>query len=368
MDHPIRENGKTEYLARCYYRIKPFVPRSLQLIARRKRASIQRRKFAGIWPIDPSAGRKPLGWTGWPENKRFALVLTHDVDSTKGYSHIADLIACEREMGFRSCFNFVAEGYDISDDIRNELQHDGFEVGVHGLTHDGLFFVGSDKEFLTRAVRINSYLDKWGAVGFRAPTMRRDFNRLMRLNIAYDSSSFDTDPFEPDPDGVATIFPFLVYLPSRSTEETAFLPHEEQGVRFSCDYPLGNDHVSLEPPASHFVELPYTLPQDHCLFIILREKTNGIWKEKLDWIAENGGMALLNAHPDYMSFSGHPNGPEEYPVEMYREFLSHVKARYANEYWHALPREVSAFWLRNVRGHRSECTVEEPNGRNGQKL
>ena len=46
------------------------------------------------------------------------------------------------------------------------------------------------------------------------------------------------------------------------------------------------------------------MPQDHLLFVILQEKNIDIWKRKLDWIAEKGGMALLNTHSDYMSFDG----------------------------------------------------------------
>ena len=51
-----------------------------------------------------------------------------------------------------------------------------------------------------------------------------------------------------------------------------------------------------------YVELPYTLPQDSTLFLVLRETTPEIWMRKLDWIAEHGGMVLLDMHPDYMSF------------------------------------------------------------------
>jgi hypothetical protein len=50
--------------------------------------------------------------------------------------------------------------------------------------------------------------------------------------------------------------------------------------------------------------LPYTLVQDFNLFKILREPNIDIWKRKLDWIAERGGMALINTHPDYMGFEG----------------------------------------------------------------
>jgi len=140
--------------------------------------------------------------------------------------------------------------------------------------------------------------------------MYHDLEMLHDLNIEYDASTFDTDPFEPQPDGMGTIFPFLV--PGSKGQNS-------------------------------YVELPYTLPQDFLIFILMKERNIDIWKKKLDWIAENGGMALLIAHPNYMSFNENTCF-EEYPVRYYTEFLEYVKSRYKGEYWHALPREVSRFW------------------------
>ena len=62
--------------------------------------------------------------------------------------------------------------------------------------------------------------------------------------------------------------------------------------------------VSKDGFQKGYVELPYTLPQDFTLFILMKEKNIEIWKQKLDWIAEYGGMVLLNTHPDYMNFDG----------------------------------------------------------------
>jgi hypothetical protein len=73
----------------------------------------------------------------------------------------------------------------------------------------------------------------------------------------------------------------------------------------------------------------------------MRERDIGIWKRKIDWIAERGGMALLNTHPDYMNFMGKKAGADEYPAGFYGEFIEYVKSRYAGKYWHALPREVA---------------------------
>ncbi|MGZ3298401.1 MAG: hypothetical protein ACXU8O_05265, partial [Asticcacaulis sp.] len=57
------------------------------------------------------------------------------------------------------------------------------------------------------------------------------------------------------------------------------------------------------------------------------EKDTGIWKRKLDWIVEKGGMALLDTHPDYMAFDGEKKGMGTFPVTYYREFLERFDAR-----------------------------------------
>jgi hypothetical protein len=77
----------------------------------------------------------------------------------------------------------------------------GFEVGVHDLKHDGRLY-WSRREFKQRAARINHYLAEWGAVGFRSAFMLRKLDWLHELGIGYDASSFDTDPFEPQPERV----------------------------------------------------------------------------------------------------------------------------------------------------------------------
>jgi hypothetical protein len=273
---------------------------------------IQRKmsQYNDTWPIDQSAGASPVEWDGWPDGKRFALVLTHDVDTEMGQEKCHDLINLEQEMGFRSSFNFVPERYDVSAELRHYLTQSGFEVGVHGLCHDGKLYK-TREIFEERSVRINRYLGEWESVGFRSPSMHHNLEWIHELAIEYDSSTFDTDPFEPQPDGMGTIFPF---------------------------------RVENHSPRKGYVELPYTLPQDFTLFVLLNQKDVTIWKQKLDWIAGNGGMALLNAHPDYMRFDGKKPGPEEYPARYYKDFLEYIKENYENEYWHALPRDVARFF------------------------
>jgi hypothetical protein len=260
------------------------------------------------------SNKKPEGWSGWPDGRKFALILTHDVETARGLKKCYELIKLEERLGFRSSFGFVAEDYNLTPELRRYLISNGFEVYVHGLTHDGSLYK-SRKIFKKQAIRINHYLKEWGSVGFRSPSMHRNLEWIQDLNIEYDSSTFDTDPFEPVPDGVGTIFPFFVQ--GNSTQKG-------------------------------YVELPYTLPQDHTLFIIIKEKSIDIWKKKVDWIAENRGMALLNTHPDYMNFGGRKLILEEYPAQYYEEFLDYIKSKYEGQYWHVLPKDVARFWRNNV--------------------
>jgi len=70
----------------------------------------------------PGSERPPGNWSGWPEGKKFAFVLTHDVESKIGLDKCRPLMELERELGFRSSFNFVPEGnYRVSVELREEL-------------------------------------------------------------------------------------------------------------------------------------------------------------------------------------------------------------------------------------------------------
>ena len=93
---------------------------------------------------------------------------------------------------------------------------------------------------------------------------------------------------------------------------------------------------------SAYLELPYTLPQDVTLFLVLRERSNDIWKQKLDWVAARGGMALLIVHPDYLSFEGEP-GANEFPASIYEDFLKYARKHYGKTAWFARPRDVAAY-------------------------
>jgi hypothetical protein len=49
-------------------------------------------KYKDIWPIYNKVSRATKGWAGWPNNKQFALVLTHDVEKRRGEERCLDLM------------------------------------------------------------------------------------------------------------------------------------------------------------------------------------------------------------------------------------------------------------------------------------
>lgn len=287
---------------------------------RRQIAFYKRKKYANTWPIDLNAGKPPESWAGWPGQKQFALVLSHDVETAVGHSKCEKLMNVEIELGFRSAFYFVPEKYTLSEGLRKRMIQFGFEVGVHGLKHDGKLY-SSKRIFAKRARKINTYLRQWSAVGFRSPAMHHNLDWIHDLNIEYDASTFDTDPFEPQPDGTGTIFPF---------------------------------QVRNQDGKEGYIEIPYTLPHDFTVFVLLGEKSPETWKRKLSWIAEKGGMAFFITHPDYMVFDGESASIDKYQVAYYTDFLKYIKSEFNGLYWHPLPSELAEFWKNYTSNLRSD--------------
>jgi hypothetical protein len=309
-----RKHGRLEEGARrAYYRMKPLFPRALQIGARRAFTHVQERQEFPSWPIEPAlhdfyrwlmgvvthvAGRPVPTIAPWPAGYRWALILTHDVEGEKGYRNLDVLRQVELTAGLRSCWNFVAESYRVEDELVAELGEQGFEVGVHGLYHDGLD-LDSLKTLRRRLPRMHQARDRWGAVGFRAPALHRESEWMSGLGFDYDSSYPDTDPYSPKSGGCCSWLPFF-----------------NRGL----------------------VELPVTLAQDHTLFVILGHQDETMWTRKASFLRDRGGMALLITHPDYVT-----EGPA---LGAYERFLACFSDD--SSAWRPLPREASAWWRRRA--------------------
>ena len=302
--------GQTLRLSRrLYYRLRPFIPRGAQIRLRRALAHRQTRTQFPGWPADQTLydfdalvvellehalGAKAPEIRSWPKGFEWALVLTHDVERAPGYAYVRDLARREVELGFRSAFFFVPErDYRVEPSLLDELRADGFEIGLHGLRHDGADI--ADGNLNERLPAMRRYASEWGATGFRSPATHRSVTTIPALGFDYDSSYSDTAPYEPQPGGTCAFLPYFL-------EET--------------------------------VELPITMPMDHTLFEILEDTDAARWIEKARWLRERGGMALLLTHPDYLL--------DARVMRSYEQFLAWA----ANDpaCWRVLPSEVSEWW------------------------
>jgi hypothetical protein len=296
----------------AYYRARPLLPRPVQIWMRRLFSHVQARLRFPRWPVEPAlhelyarlfqdvaqVAAEPVPFLSpWPNGHSWAFALTHDVETAVGYGRIQLLRDVELNAGYRSSWNFVPRRYVVDDGVVEMLTRDGFEVGIHGLYHDGRD-LESMATLQERLPAIRQYADRWHAVGFRSPATYRVWDWMPLLGFDYDSSYPDTDPFQPQSGGCCSLLPYF-------NQDT--------------------------------VELPITLPQDHTMFVILGKPDATLWIEKAEHVREQGGMALLITHPDYL---------DERRLAAYQLLL----ARFAGDStaWRPLPRDVGAWWRRRA--------------------
>ena len=308
---------------RSYYRARPLLPRALQLTMRRSFSRVQAKTRFPRWPTETAlhdlydflfglvlgVAQRPIPYIApWPRRWSWAFVLTHDVETQLGYDRLATLLEIELAAGYRSSWNFIPlRGYAVSNELIGSLRDQGFEIGVHGLYHDG-----RDLESLAtlrrRLPTIRSYAERWQADGFRSPATLRSAELMPLLGFDYDSSYPDTAPFEPQGGGCCSWLPYMI---------------------------------------GDLVELPITLEQDHTLFEVMGQQDATLWLEKARFLRERGGMALIITHPDYVGNAA--------MLASYRGLLD----AFADDatVWKALPSEVSAWWRR-----RAASTVRDLDG------
>ena len=287
---------------KLYYRLRPYIPIPLrQLLQRGRNQGIEvpenwylPEEFVSDFNTALQSDPDAVAIHPWPDGFQMSACLTHDVETKVGVGLVDKLAALEEEFGLRSAWNFIPHKYNADRELLADLKARGHEIGVHGYNHDGRLFE-SRKTFDRRTGPINKAISEYGSTGFRAPMVHRNLNWLQALDVDYDASCFDIDPFQAMPGGVGGVWPFF---------------------------------------AGKFVELPYTLPQDHTLLVSLGETSARIWIEKFNYLRRLAGMAMLVTHPDYL------DSPSR--LDVYREFLEYLSE--AERCWKALPREISTWW------------------------
>jgi peptidoglycan/xylan/chitin deacetylase (PgdA/CDA1 family) len=244
------------------------------------------------WPIDLSADVLADLRDDAPADPvpaaRTPVVVTHDIDSPEGLTNlVASFLPIEEALGVRSTSYIVPCAWEIDHARVRELVARGHEVGVHGFDHANTTPFAAPDERARRLDAARSFADRYGAIGYRAPSLLRTRPLLRDLSqrYQYDSSIPTSGGLFPTPNnGCATTRPFRV---------------------------------------ENIVELPVTLPRDGTLRFLghTPDEIVRLWIHCADLVARARGVVVVLTHCE-RRFSGEPG-----MLEAYRRFLEHVRDR-----------------------------------------
>jgi hypothetical protein len=299
---------------KLYYLLRGYLPATV-------RRQLQRIYFRGwknlpfpAWPVDftvdnlheeylrflmESCGLKkvPFIWF-WPEGAANCLIITHDVETLAGRNFTSPLMDLDDLYGFKSSFEVIPEKrYEVPDEYVSEIRNRGFEFNIHDLNHDGDLYL-ERQEFLRRAAKINGYVHRYNAQGFRAGSMYRNQDWYEAFEFSYDMSVPNVAHLDPMRGGCCTVMPYFV----------------------------GN-----------ILELPTVTTQDYSLFYILNDYSLDLWKQQLTLISQRNGLMSFLTHPDYLI--------ERQERKVYESLLDYLRQMIDRDrIWAALPGEVDRWW------------------------
>jgi hypothetical protein len=301
-------------IRKTYYAIRELLPVSIRKHLQKVYLGGWRKLQFPNWPVDftvdtihekilrlaMEAGgvrRVPFVWF-WPQGAPNCLIMTHDVETAAGRDFTPTLMDLDHSYGIRSSFQVIPEKrYEVPDDYVQHMRSRGFEFNIHDLNHDGQLYQKREL-FLERAKKINEYIKKYGATGFRAGVMYRNMDWYDAYEFSYDMSMPNVAHLEPQRGGCCTAFPFFV---------------------------------------GKILEIPLTTCQDYSLFQILNDYSLSVWKKQLSLLQKRNGLMSFIAHPDYLI--------DRQARRAYESLLEYLRQIVENEkVWMALPGEVDQWW------------------------
>ena len=306
VDHPA--------VRKAYYAVRDLLPVSIRRHLQKVYLGGWRKLQFPNWPVDftvdniheevlrlaMKAGgvrRVPFIWF-WPQGAPSCLIMTHDVETAAGRDFTADLINLDHSYGIKASFQVIPEKrYEVPDEYVQHMRSRGFEFNVHDLNHDGQLYQERGL-FLQRAQKINEYIKKFGAKGFRAGVMYRNLDWYDAYEFSYDMSMPNVAHLEPQRGGCCTVFPYFV---------------------------------------GKILEIPLTTCQDYSLFQILNDYSIDLWKQQIALIQKRNGLISFIAHPDYL-MNSQARRVYESLLGYLRQIVEHDKV------WMALPGEVDQWW------------------------
>jgi len=255
-------------------------PKRLKDFLMRKRGGKENLTFCDKLPLDAlrfilSSSIEKLSekkfhrkkWNG----KKYACIITHDVDTRKGLQKAKHLKKLEEKYDVPSAWYLPSKHYKLDPETVKELANHG-EIGAHDTRHDGKLAQRPRQKLVKRLREAKQTLEKivnCSVDGFRAPLLQHNVDIIRALGDAgytYDTSIPTWEPKHPytmNPHGIGTVNPMKM---------------------------------------NKIVEIPITLPQDHQMLHVLGMTSEGavrVWIDLMRVVKDVGGICTILVHPDY---------------------------------------------------------------------
>jgi peptidoglycan/xylan/chitin deacetylase (PgdA/CDA1 family) len=240
------------------------------------------------WPLDLSADLLfDLSAATTPRTSEpVPVVLTHDIDSPEGLRNLVDrFLPAEEAAGARSTNFIVPCAWEVDGGAVQAIMGRGHDVGVHGYDHSNLTPFASEAERRRRLDAARPFATKYGAVGYRAPSLLR--TRALMCDLA---GRYRWDSSIPTSGGL--------------------FPVPNNGCASARPWAIGG-----------ILELPLSMPRDGSLRFLgySPDEIAALWIDCADLIARSSGTVMLLTHCE-RRFSG-----DGRMFDAYRRFLDHVR-------------------------------------------
>jgi hypothetical protein len=321
--HYVALNRWKRSLRNAYYFLRPLMHVNVRRRVQRAHLNGWKNILFPRWPVDTTVedlsenllrlsmqakgvDRVPFIWF-WPDGAQSCVTMTHDIETEKGKTFCSELMRIDNSFGIKASFQVVPEGrYEVSAAFLENICHEGFEVNIQDLNHDGHLF-RDRQEFLRRAEKINEYGRIYDAKGFRAAVLYRNLAWYDALQFSFDMSVPNVAHLDPQRGGCCTVMPYFV---------------------------------------GDTLEIPLTTTQDYMLFHLLNDYSLDLWKAQTDLIVMKNGLVSFLVHPDYII--------EKSARDAYcglLRFLCQLSVK--KKMWFATAGEIDGWW----RARREMCVV-----------
>ena len=199
----------------------------------------------------------------WPEGRTCAACVTHETSAPLQGKWVKEIVRLEKEKGISSTWFIPGEGSpERQAGFLDQLMSSGSEVALLGDVFIPPMAFSSDIAFRHYLDRCRTFIERWEVRGFRSSAMLSSpiMRKVLGEFSLYDSSTTDLDPFYPTTPvrGCNSVHPFRIY-----------------GA----------------------LEIPVTLadPEKLAALGLSPGEILDLWKKKLHWIKEMGGLMVFRA-------------------------------------------------------------------------